>query len=213
MSAHNTESEINRLQESQQYWDQLAPTFDDEPDHSLGTSLVLETWTQLLKAWIPQANASILDIGCGTGSLSVVLAGLGHQVTGIDLSPSMISLAQLKAAKSQLQIEFYVMDAVYPKLHPQQFDVIICRHLLWALPEPKEVLQRWSKFLKQKGRFLLIEGYWSTGAGLPADDIIEILRPSSTNISVQNLSHNPNFWGKEVSDERYAIVAEINSQP
>ncbi|MGB4872206.1 MAG: class I SAM-dependent methyltransferase, partial [Candidatus Promineifilaceae bacterium] len=44
-------------------------------------------------------EAAILDIGCGTGSLSAVLAGLGHQVTGIDLSPVMISIAQTKAAK------------------------------------------------------------------------------------------------------------------
>jgi len=96
--------------------------------------------------------ATVLDIGCGTGSLSVALAGLGHKVTGIDLSPLMIPQAQAKAAAHGFQTKFHVMDAAFPQLSYQQFDVIICRHLLWALPEPEQVLQRWIEFLKKKGR-------------------------------------------------------------
>jgi 2-polyprenyl-3-methyl-5-hydroxy-6-metoxy-1,4-benzoquinol methylase len=61
--------------------------------------------------------------------LSLVLAELGHRITGIDLSPSMISLAQAKAATQGFQIEFHVMDAAFPQLSDQKFDVIICRHL------------------------------------------------------------------------------------
>jgi len=210
MNKHSTENNEKRLQESQQYWDNLASTFDNEPDHGLRDSVIRETWTKLLKTWLPHPNATVLDIGCGTGSLSIVLAGLGHKVTGIDLSPSMISLAQAKAATYGLPIEFHVMDAAFPQLSYQQFDMIICRHLLWALPEPKQVLQRWTEFLKQEGRLVLIEGFWATGAGLHAKEIIEMLPSSFINVSVQNLSDNPNFWGGSVTDERYVIVADIN---
>lgn len=210
MSEYNAQNNEKRLQESRQYWNDLAPSFDDEPDHGLRDPLILETWTKLLKAWLPSASATILDIGCGTGSLSVVLAGLGHKVTGIDLSPSMISLAQAKAAAHGHQIRFHVMDAAFPRFSSQQFDVIICRHLLWALPEPEQVLQRWVEFLKQKGRLFMVEGYWRTGAGLHAKEIAEMLPPSFINISIQNLSDNPNFWGGDVADERYAIIADLN---
>jgi len=199
----------NRLQASRQYWDGRASSFDDEPDHGLRDSLVRERWTEYLKAWLPYTNATILDIGCGTGSLSVVLAGLGHKVTGIDLSPAMISLAQAKAATHGLQIEFYVMDAAFPRLSHQQFDVIICRHLLWALPEPQQVLQRWSESLKEEGRLILIEGFWANGGGLHANEITEMLPSSFINITVQNLSGNPNLWGRNVTDERYAIIADF----
>jgi 2-polyprenyl-3-methyl-5-hydroxy-6-metoxy-1,4-benzoquinol methylase len=137
-----------------------------------------------------------------------VLAGLGHQVTGIDLSPAMISLARTKAANLGLQIEFQVMDAASPQLSAAQFDAIICRHLLWTLPEPKEVLQRWADLLKPKGRIILIEGFWKTGAGLRANEIIEILPTSFTDYSLTNLSENSNLWGKAVDDERYAIIAD-----
>src|SRR5688572_22871799 len=212
MSEYNTGNDKKRLQESRQYWDDLASSFDDEPDHGLRDSLVLEAWTELLKTWLPAANARILDIGCGTGSLSVILAGLGYTVTGIDLSPSMISLAKAKAAAHGVRIEFQVMDASNPQLQHQQFDVIICRHLLWALPDPDQVLQRWGKFLRPLGRLILIEGYWATGAGLHAEEITEMLPSSFINISVRNLSNDPGFWGGTVTDERYIIIADLDQK-
>ena len=208
MSKYNAENYEKRLQESQQYWDGLASTFDDEPDHGLGDALIRKTWTEFLKIWLPSTGMTVLDIGCGTGSLSIVLAGLGHKVTGIDLSPSMISHAHVKAATHGFQIEFRVMDAAFPQLSHQQFDVIMCRHLLWALPEPEQVLQRWTEFLKPKGRLILVEGFWVTGAGLHAQEIIKMLPVSLINVSHQTLSDNPNFWGGRVTDERYAIIAD-----
>ena len=199
-----------RLQQSRQYWDGQAASFDDEADHGLRDSLIRETWTQLLEKSLPVVNARILDIGCGTGSLSVILAGLGHTVTAIDLSPAMISLAQAKAAAQEFQIEFQVMDASNPQLEHRQFDVIICRHLLWALPEPDQVLQRWVKFLKPLGRLILIEGYWGTGAGLHAEEITEMLPACFINISIRNLGDNPNYWGSIVKDERYMIITDLD---
>jgi 2-polyprenyl-3-methyl-5-hydroxy-6-metoxy-1,4-benzoquinol methylase len=212
MSEYNTGTYEKRLQESRQYWDDLAHSFDDEPDHGLRDSIILETWTELLKTWVPATNVTILDVGCGTGSLSVILARLGHTVTGIDLSPSMISLARTKAAAYGFEIEFHIMDASRPQFAERQFDLIICRHLLWALSEPEQVLQRWVKFLKPMGRLILIEGYWATGAGLHAEEITKILPSSFVNISVRNLSNDPGFWGGNVTDERYIIVADLNQK-
>ncbi|MBI5354095.1 MAG: class I SAM-dependent methyltransferase [Chloroflexi bacterium] len=209
MGEQNTENYENQLQESRRYWNDLASSFDDEPDHGLRDPLIRETWTKFIKAWLPPFNSTILDIGCGTGSLSVILAELGHKVTGIDLSPSMITLAKEKAAVQGCQIDFHVMDAAFPNFSRQEFDLIVCRHLLWALPEPNHVLQRWAEFLKQNGRLFLVEGFWNTGAGLHAKEISEMLPPSFTKVSIQNLSGNPNFWGGEVSDERYAIIADL----
>jgi 2-polyprenyl-3-methyl-5-hydroxy-6-metoxy-1,4-benzoquinol methylase len=205
----NQQNNEKRLQESRQIWDAAAASFDDEPDHGLQNPVVREAWTKFLKAWLPAAEKAVLDIGCGTGSLSVVLAGLGHIVTGIDLSPAMIALAQAKAEARGYDIDFQVMDAAFPKFGLHQFDVIVCRHLLWALPEPKQVLQRWVEFLKPQGRLILIEGYWMTGAGLHAEELTRMLPQTCTNISIQALSHNPDFWGGAVTDERYALIADI----
>jgi 2-polyprenyl-3-methyl-5-hydroxy-6-metoxy-1,4-benzoquinol methylase len=198
----------DHLDQSRQLWDSAAPTFDNEVDHGL-IGLARAAWTQVLRAALPLENAAILDAGCGTGSLSVVLAELGHTVTGIDISPEMIKRAEAKAASSGHQINFHVMDAADPQFAPASFDAIVCRHILWALPEPDQVLHRWSKLLKPAGRLALIEGFWSTGAGLHADQVVAALPPSVTNVAVQQLSQQADLWGGVMPDERYIVTAQL----
>jgi 2-polyprenyl-3-methyl-5-hydroxy-6-metoxy-1,4-benzoquinol methylase len=197
-----------RLQEARQYWDNEADKFDNEPDHGLRTPVLLEAWTNLLANSLPSPPASVLDIGCGTGSLSLVLAGLNYEVTGVDLSEAMIARAKAKMKAAGYSIPFKVMDAFNPDFSPQQFDVIVCRHLLWALPDPALVLQRWSKMLVPEGRLVLIEGYWNTGTGLHAQHIVEALPPTFTSVTVKSLSGYADLWGGEVTDERYIVIAD-----
>ena len=193
------------LDRSRQLWDDEATTFDDEADHGLRDKNVRQAWMALLKASLPTSPAMILDIGCGTGSLSLVMAELGHRVTGVDFSPAMIALAREKASQAGYSIPFHIMDASYPIFSPQQFDVILCRHLLWALPEPAQVLERWISLLKPSGRLCLIEGFWHTGAGLHATQIVDLLPASLTNTVIEDLSGQSALWGKTVTDERYLI--------
>src|SRR5262249_27861136 len=97
MSDNDALTYQQQLDQSRQLWDSAAASFDSEPDHGLHEPATLRAWTKLLRISLPSIRGSLLDIGCGTGSLSVVLAGLGYDVTGIDLSPEMISLAKAKA--------------------------------------------------------------------------------------------------------------------
>lgn len=202
-SEHPTEA-------ARQYWDNQAAAFDREPDHGLHDPLIRDTWTAWLKTCLPVAPVRILDIGCGTGSLSTILAGLGHDLTGIDVSPAMIALAEAKVAAAGHQAHFQVMDAAQPQFSPEQFEAIVCRHVLWALPDLAEVLQRWVRLLKPGGRLVMIEGFWHTGAGLHATELIQALPSALTQVEVQALSHQPNFWGRPVEDERYAVLAHLH---
>ena len=73
-----------RLEETRRIWDSEAPAFDDEPDHGLRDPIIRKAWKNRLIQWLPPspgAGLSVLDVGCGTGSLSVLLASLGHHVT------------------------------------------------------------------------------------------------------------------------------------
>ncbi len=189
-------------------WDRAAATFDEQPDHGLHDPAVRQAWTRLLGQCLPPGRLRVLDAGCGTGSLSVVLAGLGHQVTGIDYSPAMIALARAKAQAEGHAIAFDVMDAGQPGLKPGQFDALVCRHLLWALPEPAQVLRRWAALLHPGGRVVLIEGLWHTGAGLAAQTVLAALPAEFAPGTMLDLSRQPARWGGAVTDERYAIVAE-----
>jgi ubiquinone/menaquinone biosynthesis C-methylase UbiE len=198
-----------RLQETRQSWDEAAATFDDQPDHGLRDPHVRRAWIEHFADWLPPPPASILDVGSGTGSLSVLLAELGYEVTGLDLSPAMVARAEEKVRTAGQRVTFSVMDAAFPQLGQQHFDAILSRHLLWALPEPAKVLRRWVELLAPGGRLVLIEGYWSTGAGLHSQEIVDALPVSLTGVLVQPLSHEAALWGGPVEDERYAVIADL----
>jgi SAM-dependent methyltransferase len=118
------------------YWDGQAATFDDEPDHGLRDPGVRRAWRMLLAQNLPPAPARIADLGCGTGTLSILLAEQGHLVRGVDLSREMVARARLKAAQNAgLEASFSQGDAADPPLEPGGFDVVLSRHVLWAMPE------------------------------------------------------------------------------
>ncbi len=197
-----------RLQETRQFWDNEARFFDNEPDHGLRNPIVRTAWAQLLGEWLPSSPVSILDIGCGTGSLSLVLAELNHQVIGIDFSEAMIAQAKSKAIEAGQRISFKIMDAFDPQLTENQFEVIVCRHLLWAMPSANIALQHWSKLLVPGGRIILVEGFWNNSVGLRTKQIIVALPATFTPVKIENLSANEALWGAKMNDERCLVVAD-----
>ena len=96
------------------FWDDAADTFDDEPYHGLRDAGVRAAWASRLRTWLPGSPSDVLDLGCGTGSIAVLLAEAGHRVTGVDLAPRMIQLARAKLADAGLPATFLVGDAAEP---------------------------------------------------------------------------------------------------
>lgn len=206
------------------YWDDAAPAFDAEPDHGLRQEHTRAAWTRLLEQWAPSAPADVLDVGCGTGSLSLLLAQAGHRVTGVDLAPRMIEQARAKLTAAGLASRFLVGDAATPPTGNEHFDMVLARHLVWTLPDPEGALREWVARLRPGGRLLLIEGRWreagNTGpayvagaeslpwnGGIGADDLTAAVRPLVTSLRVEPLSHQTDLWGGPVTDERYALIA------
>ncbi|MET7604546.1 class I SAM-dependent methyltransferase [Streptomyces avermitilis] len=188
-------------------WDAESATFDDEPDHGLRDAVVREAWAARLRDWLPGQASDVLDLGCGTGSLSLLAAEQGHRVTGVDLSPAMVGRARAKTAGRDMA--FLVGDAAAPPVGEQRFDVVLVRHVLWALPDPGRALRRWCGLLRPGGRLVLVEGVWGTVSpvGLSAGRLTALLTPLAKSVRVERLSDDPRLWGKEVADERYAVVA------
>jgi SAM-dependent methyltransferase len=192
-------------------WDAAAPAFDEEPDHGLRDPQVRDAWDRRLRDWLPRHAGDLLDLGCGTGSLSLLAAEQGHRVTGVDLSPAMIGLARTKLAGRDAV--FLLGDATAPPVGEQRFDTVLVRHLLWALPDPGRALRHWRDLLRPGGRLVLVEGVWGTVSpvGIPADRLTALLSPLTEHTRLERLSGDARLWGKEVEDERYAVVATVSA--
>ncbi|GAA2905076.1 MULTISPECIES: class I SAM-dependent methyltransferase [Streptomyces] len=208
------------------YWDAAADAFDDEPDHGLRHETTRTAWTACLDAWMPPTAADVLDVGCGTGSLSRLLAEAGYRVTGVDLAPRMVDQARGKFMAAGLEGRFLVGDAANPATEQDSFDVVLSRHLLWTLPDPDSALRAWISRLRTGGTLILVEGRWreagQTGRpyvagaetlpwhrGIAAEDLAAAVRPLVVDLRVEDLSDKPGLWGHPVSDERYALIARV----
>ena len=67
----------------------------------------------------------ILDIGCGTGNVTIPLAETGFQITGLDMSLEMLSLAEQKARAKGLSIEWLQQDIRKMEIGSSRFDLVI----------------------------------------------------------------------------------------
>jgi ubiquinone/menaquinone biosynthesis C-methylase UbiE len=156
---------------------------------------------------MPEPPAAVLDLGCGTGSLSVLLAAAGHEVRGLDSSGEMLALARTKSDAAGLDIEFTQGDAADPPYPSGSADVVLCRHVLWALDDRDAVLARWVRLLRPGGRLVLVEGRWGTGAGLSADECLDLVLRHRPEASVRQVAGHSALWGRDVDDERYVLVS------
>ena len=193
------------------YWDEQASSFDEAPDHGLRDEAVRAAWASLLAPLMPPAPARIADLGCGTGSLAILLAQEGHIVSGIDVAEGMISRARAKAADAGIEADFAVGDAMQPPWPPATFDVVLARHVVWVLPEPALGLGRWFELLKPDGRLVLVEGRWWTGAGLTADELLAVVRAHDRSASITPLL-DTQLWGDPITDERYLLVSPAQGE-
>jgi len=135
-------------------------TYDTFYGHSIKSNEEMNAWIELFNNLILKARLNILDIGCGTGEMSLLLAQMGHSVTGMDLSENMLCVAEEKAKNKGLNIKFIKGDAEDPPFGSNEFDAIVARHLFWTLLQPEKAVNRWKRILKNDGIIILIDGVY-----------------------------------------------------
>jgi SAM-dependent methyltransferase len=145
------------------YWDGAAATYDQAPGHNPQTALEWAAWRGVLARLLPPTPARVLDVGAGTGALSVAAAELGHIVTAVDLAPAMLERLRTNAATKDLQVTTVTCRA--DELPASgSWDAVMSRHLLWTLPDPLGALRCWRAAAPDAG-LLLLESMWGSAGG------------------------------------------------
>jgi ubiquinone/menaquinone biosynthesis C-methylase UbiE len=152
LTAHDIKTAVSR------YWSGRAAGFDLGASHNVLTTEQHQAWLDLLREVAGPAPLNVLDVGCGTGFLAMRMAELGHTAVGIDLADEMLAAAQRKAIDSGLPVTFRRGDAEAPPHDGAPYDVILERHVIWTLPQPREAVRAWRELLTPGGLLILIEG-------------------------------------------------------
>jgi SAM-dependent methyltransferase len=124
-------------------------------------AIELTQWLAL-RPWLSvEQGTSVLDAGCGIGRWSRILAARGAQVTGVDLSPTMIAEAAGRAARDGVagRCRFLAADLAELDLG-QRFDLVLCVTVLQHILDPerhRRALARLQAHLSDRGRLVLLE--------------------------------------------------------
>ncbi|NET37706.1 MAG: methyltransferase domain-containing protein [Cyanothece sp. SIO1E1] len=113
----------------------------------------------------------ILDLGCGTGSTTVLLKQTFPQaeVIGLDLSPYMLVMAEHKALKAHLVIEFVHGNAEHTMFPDASFDLVTASLLFHETPPEvtRAILRESYRLLTVGGEILVLDGNQQTLRNLP----------------------------------------------
>jgi 2-polyprenyl-3-methyl-5-hydroxy-6-metoxy-1,4-benzoquinol methylase len=118
-----------------------------------------------LDAAIP-GDGTVLEMGCGTGQLSLFLASADRLVVGADLSRASLELAQSAAERFGVgSARFVETDVRAPGLRREGFDVVICNGVLHHTPDPRGSFAALSRLVRPGG--IMVVGVYNAVARMP----------------------------------------------
>jgi len=150
------ESNANFDPVERQKFDSIAASWWD-PD---GESRPLHDLNPARLAYIAERaelqGTNIVDVGCGGGILSESLAGLGANVTGIDVADKALSVARLHLHESGLEIDYQQSTAEsWAEQKPASADIVTCMEMLEHVPDPASVVASCAKMLVAGGHLFM----------------------------------------------------------
>lgn len=156
------------LEQIRQYWNSRAEGYTLSNREELEDEHRIFLWEQQIRrALNGRICRHVLDVGCGPGFFSVLLARLGYEVTAVDYTENMLAEARKNAVHYGVDIDFRRMDAQKLDFEDGIFDLVISRNVLWNLEQPEQAYREWLRVLKPNGKVMNFDGnfyYYVTDA-------------------------------------------------
>lgn len=134
--ANVDQAEINKFNElASRWWD---PAGEFKPLHQLNPTRLsyISDHVQGL------SGKQVIDVGCGGGILAESMAKAGATVTGIDMAPESLAVAQLHALEAGVSVRYQQSTAEqFAQAHPAQFELVTCMEMLEHVPAPASVVK------------------------------------------------------------------------
>lgn len=134
--ANVDQAEINKFNElASRWWD---PAGEFKPLHQLNPTRLSYISDQVQGLFGKQ----LIDVGCGGGILAESMAKAGATVTGIDMAPESLAVAQLHALEAGVSVRYQQSTAEqFAQAHPAQFELVTCMEMLEHVPAPASVVK------------------------------------------------------------------------
>lgn len=177
---------------------------------------------EILNICQPLQNASVLDLGCGDGYVSRLLAKAGaRKVVGIDISEGMVNAGIAEEEKEPLGIKYYAADAsstipvLLQNLEPVQYDIVICVFLFnyISIDEMVKVMKAARQLLVPKtGKFIFSVPhpcfpFWNRGGKALYPFYFDLANQASANYFGQrNETFQGKIWRKDGKELHVQLV-------
>ncbi len=184
------------------------------------------------------SGSRILDVGCGSGWLSEYLARLGYDVTGIDISPDLIEMAEERLRRvsfpvdheTPLRYRFQTHDIETGPLPGETFDAVICYDTLHHFEDEHATVRHLAQMLNHGGLLFILEGdrpaegsagerelldtmreYGTLESPFSRDYLNSLLKQNGLAIVGDYVSINGLFHRELIEDQRVAVAhPEVN---
>src|SRR5512138_346678 len=131
-------------------WDHVAPGYD-----RTNTSTQMRIASEGLRLGGLRESMSFLDVGAGSGALSIPAARMRAQVTAIDQSPAMLGLLAKREHQEGLTIETRVMDGHALQFDDESFDMTGSQFGVMLFPDMPRAIREMARVTKRGGRVLI----------------------------------------------------------
>ena len=104
---------------------------------------------------------AVLDIGTGPGFFPIIMSKLGHRVTGVDSSVTMLDEAKENLKRNNVEATLMCESADDLPFEAESFDCVINRNVAWTLSNPEKSYLEWLRVLKKGGKLIIFDANWN----------------------------------------------------